>query len=37
MNTNLGWGPGGQSVNKTTNAVFLRHLPTGTSSTSLST
>jgi len=24
-----GWGPGGQSVNKTTNAVFLRHLPTG--------
>lgn len=24
-----GWGPGGQSVNKTTNAVFLKHLPTG--------
>jgi len=24
-----GWGPGGQSVNKTTNAVFLRHTPTG--------
>lgn len=24
-----GSGPGGQSVNKTTNAVFLRHLPSG--------
>jgi len=24
-----GWGPGGQAVNKTTNAVFLKHLPTG--------
>ena len=25
----LGWGPGGQAVNKTTNAVFLKHSPTG--------
>jgi len=24
-----GWGPGGQAVNKTTNAVFLKHSPTG--------
>lgn len=24
-----GWGPGGQAVNKTSNAVFLRHNPTG--------
>ena len=24
-----GWGPGGQSVNKTANAVFLRHVPSG--------
>ena len=24
-----GWGPGGQSVNKTTNACLLKHLPTG--------
>lgn len=24
-----GWGPGGQSTNKTNNAVVLKHLPTG--------
>ena len=25
----LGSGPGGQAVNKTANAIFLKHLPTG--------
>ena len=24
-----GWGPGGQSVNKTNSACFLRHIPSG--------
>jgi len=24
-----GWGAGGQAVNKTSNAVFLRHIPSG--------
>eukprot|EP00088_Acartia_fossae_P039103 TRINITY_DN4068_c0_g1_i5.p1 TRINITY_DN4068_c0_g1~~TRINITY_DN4068_c0_g1_i5.p1 ORF type:complete len:169 (-),score=23.10 TRINITY_DN4068_c0_g1_i5:101-607(-) len=24
-----GWGPGGQAVNKTLNAVYLRHVPSG--------
>ncbi|XP_023319833.1 probable peptide chain release factor C12orf65, mitochondrial [Eurytemora carolleeae] len=24
-----GWGPGGQAVNTTSNAVFLRHIPSG--------
>ena len=28
-----GWGPGGQAVNKTTNAVFLKHIPTGLNQT----
>ena len=26
-----GWGPGGQSVNKAVNCVFLTHVPTGIS------
>ena len=24
-----GWGPGGQAVNKTRNACFIKHVPTG--------
>lgn len=27
----LGWGPGGQKINKTANCVFLTHTPTGIS------
>ncbi|KAI1719310.1 RF-1 domain-containing protein [Ditylenchus destructor] len=27
----LGWGPGGQKVNKSQNAIYVRHVPTGCS------